>query len=113
MAVDEMTLERALSDIVLPSIGQVLKPGELRNVALGWGETEVLSPTGGPVGKVACLRLSLDVMGEIFIDVVYDAASAPNLEVDDLRSRLVSNLVDFVAESQFGWGENRTPTATY
>jgi len=27
--------------------------------------------------------------------------------VDEWRERLRSNLVDFVAESRFGWGQNR------
>lgn len=113
MAVNEMTLERALSDIVLPATSQVLKRDELRHLALGWGETDVLSPAGGQsTSTAACLRLTLDVMGETFVDVIYDAASAPNLDLADLQQRLVSNLVDFVAESEFGWGEDRTPATS-
>lgn len=59
---------------------------------------------------VPCVRLSLKVAAEEFEDVVYDVESAEDLELTDLTDRLVSNLNDFVAESRFGWGQDRDVT---
>ncbi|WP_137294626.1 hypothetical protein [Nocardioides dongxiaopingii] len=50
--------------------------------------------------------LSLVAVGETFQDwVVQDGV--PHLTLADWRERLRSNLVDFVAESGFGWGQDR------
>jgi hypothetical protein len=46
------------------------------------------------------------VAGETFQDHVVQSAR-PGVGVDEWRERLRSNLVDFVAESRFGWGQNR------
>jgi hypothetical protein len=46
------------------------------------------------------------VEGETYADAVVQAG-VPGQGVEDWRERLRANLVDFVAESRFGWGQNR------
>ncbi len=99
----ELSAQQALSEIVVPAIARVLQDGELDSLQLGWGDITV-APADSPI---RCLVLRLEVVGEVFNDVIYDIRSADTQTLDGLRERLDSNLVDFVAESSFGWGQNR------
>jgi hypothetical protein len=66
--------------------------------------------------EVEALRLSVAdeggfsmrvvAVGEAYEDWVIQP-DAQSMSPDDWRERLRSNLVDFVAESRFGWGQNR------
>jgi hypothetical protein len=87
--VDLITATRA---IVLPAVEAVFREREVTAVEL--------HASGGS------LHLSLTVAGETFHDEVVQAG-VPDQSADDWRERLRSNLVDFVAESRFGWGQNR------
>jgi hypothetical protein len=52
------------------------------------------------------LCLSLTAVGETFFDYVVQG-HVDDLSAEEWCERLRSNLVDFVAESRFGWGQNR------
>ena len=54
-------------------------------------------------GSVA---LSLSARGETFSYLVIQG-DVPDMTTEDWRENLRSLLVDFVAESRFGWGQNR------
>jgi hypothetical protein len=49
--------------------------------------------------------------GIALADEVYEdhivQADAPHISIEEWRERLRSNLADFVAESRFGWGQDR------
>lgn len=81
--------------VVLPAMRAVFNDGEVSSFELR--HTEEL---GGSV------TLSLTAQGETFHDYVVQGA-AGYMDDEEWRERLRSNLVDFVAESRFGWGENR------
>jgi len=50
--------------------------------------------------------VTIMVEGETFHDHVVQGG-VPGVGVEEWRERLRSNLADFVAESRFGWGQNR------
>ncbi len=50
--------------------------------------------------------LVLTAQGEVFVDEVVQAGVLGQT-MADWQERLRSNLVDFVAESRFGWGQDR------
>jgi hypothetical protein len=90
-----MDLLDAASSVVLPAVRAVFRDGEVSTIRLD------IDDLGG--GSVS---LSLTAKGETFRDLVVQA----NVDEDSpeaWRERLRSNLVDFVAESRFGWGQNR------
>lgn len=90
-----LTLLEATTAVVLPALRSVLDDGEIRSFELGLSDELE--------GSVV---LRLDVRGEIFCDLVVQG-HVPHTTPEEWRERLRSNLVDFVAESRFGWGENR------
>ena len=73
----------------------VFKDDEVSAFAL-----RVTNKSGGSVA------LSLTARGEMF-DYLVIQGNVPGMSAEDLSENLRSLLVDFVAESRFGWGENR------
>jgi hypothetical protein len=57
------------------------------------------------------VRLSLTAKGETFLDYVVQG-HVEDMSPEDWCERHRSNLVDFVAESRFGWGQNRSSLTT-
>jgi hypothetical protein len=90
-----LSLVEVTSEVVLPAIRAVFEEGEIS--AFEISRTDELE------GSV---RLSLTVRGETFLDYVIQG-HVDNMSPEDWCERLRSNLVDFVAESRFGWGQNR------
>jgi len=90
-----MELVDAASEVVVPAMRAVFKEGEVSAFKLS-----VTDELGGSVA------VSLTARGERFDDYVVQGVT-PQTSVAEWRERLRSNLVDFVAESRFGWGENR------
>ncbi|WP_248581228.1 hypothetical protein [Nocardioides sp. InS609-2] len=90
-----MELVDVACEVVAPAMRAVFKKNEVSAFEL--------SVTDELEGSVA---LSLTARGETFRDYVVQGF-APQTSVEEWRERLRSNLVDFVAESRFGWGENR------
>ncbi|QNN52734.1 hypothetical protein [Nocardioides mesophilus] len=83
------------SAVVLPAMRAVFKDDEVSAFELS--DSDEL---GGSVS------LSLTARGETFRDLVVQG-HVQGMTVEEWIERLRSNLVDFVAESRFGWGENR------
>ena len=92
-----MDLQTALSSVALPALDRVVEVGELESVQIDLVE----DPSPGSI----VIRVRL--VGEVFEDLLIDARVQPEPAVEEFRDRFVSNLVDFVAESRFGWGQNR------
>jgi hypothetical protein len=91
-----MTLADALSEVVVPAVRAVF----------GEGEVTALTVTFDPHLLGGSLTLSLTAVGEEFTDLVVQR-DVTGYGVDDWRERLRSDLADFVAESGFGWGQDR------
>lgn len=89
-----MELVDVASEIALPAIRAVFKEGEVSALAL--------SLTDEP-GSVS---LALTAGGERFSYAVVQGG-VPGMDAEKWSENLRSLLVDFVAESRFGWGENR------
>jgi hypothetical protein len=90
-----MELTDVASEVVLPALRAVFRHGEVGAFQL--------SHEDGSDGNV---WLSVTARGETFTDRVVQAG-VDDMSSADWRDRLRSNLVDFVAESTFAWGENR------
>ncbi len=89
-------LVEILRAVVLPAIEAVFRDGELDSVDVRMEGDSV--------------HVVLTAEGEVYFDDVVQAdVSGQNMA--DWRERLRSNLVDFVAESRFGWGQNRDDTS--
>lgn len=93
--VSMMNLVDVASEVVVPAMRAVFKDGEVTAFAL--------SVTDDMEGTVA---LSLTARGETFEYPVIQG-HVPGMGPEDWSENLRSLLVDFVAESRFGWGENR------
>lgn len=86
----------ACTQIVGPSIRGVFEDGEVSSITVKFD----------PDLEQGSITLSLTAMGEEFHDIVVQG-SVDGYDVADWRERLRSDLADFVAESGFGWGQNR------
>jgi hypothetical protein len=90
-----MSLVDATSQVVLPAVRAVFDEGEI--------DAFEISHSDELEGSV---RLSLIARGETFLDYVVQG-HVDDMSTEDWCERLRSNLVDFVAESRFRWGQNR------
>lgn len=79
----------------MPAIGAVFDDDEVSALEVTCSEE-----AGGSIA------LLLTAKGEAFRDLVVQAI-APDTTAEEWCERLRSNLLDFVAESRFGWGQNR------
>ena len=86
----------SISDIMLPAVRAVFKEGEVSAISVRFDP----NLDGGS------MVLTLTAMGEAFSDAFMEG-NVDHYGVGDWRERLRSNLADFVAESRFGWGQNR------
>ena len=84
-----------VSEIVIPAMRAVFADGEVEAIALRLSDEQD--------GSVA---LTLTVRGETF-DYLVVQGDVPNMTAEYWCENLRSLLVDFVAESSFGWGQNR------
>ena len=91
-----VTLAEVLSAIAAPAIQAVFEEGEISAV------TVKREPSLGE----GWITLSLTAVGEDFFDYVVQG-DVDEHGVAEWRERLRSNLADWVAESRFGWGQNR------
>ena len=91
-----ISLDDAITDIVMPAVRAVFNDGEVTTVSVR------LDPdrAGGS------LVLTLTAVGETFSDLVVQG-NIEGMGVADWRERLRSDMADFVSESRFGWGQNR------
>lgn len=90
-----MNLVDVADVVVLPAVRAVFKDSEVSAL-----EVHVSDQLEGSV------ELSLTARGEVFRDYVVQG-HVQGMSAEEWSERLRSNLVDFVAESRFGWGENR------
>ena len=89
-------LAEAISDIVIPAVRAVFREGEVSAIQVRFE----------PALEGGSIVVTLTAEDEDFHDVVVQGNVA-DLGLEEWRERLRSNLVDFVAESRFGWGQNR------
>ena len=90
-----ISLVDVASVVVLPAVRAVFREGEVSAIQVIVDEAR-----GGSVS------LSLTAGGETFHDLAVQG-DVEGQSHDDWRERLRSNLVDFIAESRLGWGQNR------
>lgn len=90
-----MELAEVASEVVAPAIRAVFQEGEVSGLAM--------TVTDELEGSVA---LSVTACGETF-DYLVIQGNVSGMNAESWSENLRSLLVDFVAESRFGWGENR------
>lgn len=79
-----------------PAARAVFRKGEVSAIHL-----DVVNDVRGGL-----VSLSLTAQGETFCGIVVQAG-VEGVNAREWQERLRSNLVDFVDESRFGWGQNR------
>lgn len=102
VAVDPST---ALASIVLPELASVFRPGEVRAI-----EICVATHQGDewePAQDVLELTVTAGPKSETFGTPVWQSVVMAGWTAAQVRNLLRDDLVDFVAESSFGWGERR------
>ena len=90
-----MNLVDVASEVVVPAMRAVFKEGEVTAIEL--------SVTNERAGSVS---LFLTAQGESFHYPVIQG-DVPGMSPEAWSENLRSLLIDFVAESRFGWGRNR------
>jgi hypothetical protein len=101
---DEVDLVAIMSQAVARVLGDVLRSGELDEVMLSWGG-EVQMPDGSRSTPTE-LRLVLVCVGEEFTMPIWTLGQ-DQFDLSVARDDLRDALQNFVAESRFGWGEQR------
>ncbi len=91
-----MSLTDVLSQIVVPAVAEVFREGEVSAIAVRFD----------PDLTEGSITVSLTAVGEDFSDMVVQGG-VQGYVVADWRERLRSDMADWVAETRFGWGQNR------
>lgn len=102
VAVDPST---ALATIVLPELVNVFRPGEVRAI-----EICVATHRGDewePAQDVLELTVTAGSKAETFGAPVWQSVVMAGWTPGQVRKLLRDDLIDFVAQSSFGWGEQR------
>jgi hypothetical protein len=104
MGRDDFDIVRVLVDAVGPALAAVFKPGEVQSVHLDW-EDPVTLPDGTQSMPTE-LNVHLVCKGESHTSNLWTGGMW-DYDGDQIREHLVMQFSDFVAESQFGWGQQR------
>lgn len=91
-----MNVADAESQIVTPAVRDVFAEGEVSAIAVRFD----------PDLEGGSLTVSLTAEREEFHDLVVQG-NVDGYTIADWRERLRSNMADWVAETRFGWGQNR------
>ncbi len=95
-----------LADVVLPAVRAVLEPDEVDAISLGAADDARFAffPEDCLVDADGDLALVVIARGETFRLRLSPSLADPAV----LREHLADQMVDFVAESRFGWGQDRS-----
>jgi hypothetical protein len=92
-----------MRSIVLPAVEAVLREGEVETLSISsTAPLEFLADEDGP-GR---FWLNVVAVGEPFY-LCLDSEPLRNVGIDGMRQNVTESLKTFVAESRFGWGQNR------
>ncbi|VXB10390.1 hypothetical protein [Nocardioides sp. AX2bis] len=100
-----MNLSIVLTDVVVPELDVVFRAGEVTPI-----EVTAVAHRGDewePAQDALELTVSAGPEGEVFASAVWQSVIMADWSIGQMRERLRSDLVDFVALSSFGWGEMR------
>ena len=92
-------VEELMRDVVTPVLDQLLRPGELTSASVSCPLPWSGPPLGDVLLRVVAVREELGVW--LWTHGQVDESAA------ELRARLASDLQDLVAESRFGWAQQR------
>jgi hypothetical protein len=101
---DTFDIARALADAVAPALAAVFKPGEVESVRIAW-EGPVSLPDGSE-SKPTELNVHLVCVGEHHQSNIWSVGGG-NYDAAELVDKLIEEFSDFVAESKWGWGQQR------
>lgn len=94
-----------LEHVVVPAVKKVFADDEIDSLRLFEGDVGLSSDSGN------LMTLELRVGEDLFQYYLVDRR-APAVDIETARERLRSALVDFVATSSFGWGQDRSTGTT-
>lgn len=100
----DVTLRELRRRAVDPVIGGLLRPGELDELAVHWGEA----------GLPEDVWVRLVAGGEVFLQLLSSRAweGEQRAGAEELAARLADHLEDWICETRFGWGQQRTAQYT-
>jgi hypothetical protein len=99
------TVTTALQLVLLPALTELFDPTEIDATTVQRVGPDVARPV--PTSRSRGIYAVVWINGERFEDLIVDEDSNEEMSDSDLVDRLVGNLEDFIAESQFGWGTRR------
>ena len=94
-----MDVAELFRDVVAPVLDQLLRPGELDGIRLD-------PPVTGAWPPSVSVLLQVTAVGETCHFWAWNPGQVDE-SAAELRARLASDLQDFIAESRFGWAEQR------
>jgi hypothetical protein len=102
--VSDATLRELRRRAVDPVVGGLLRPGELEELTVHWGEA----------GLPGDVWVRLVAGGEVFVQLLSSPAweGEERAGVEALAARLADHLEDWICETRFGWGQQRTAQYT-
>lgn len=100
----EADITLLLLEVVAPALRSVFKAGEVDSVQVAWEEPVTLPD--GTLSAPTELNVHLVCMGERHTSHLW-SVGARGWDRESLTEHLVDEFSDFVAESQFGWGQQR------
>jgi hypothetical protein len=101
---NDFDIVKVLGDAVAPAVAAVFRPGEVESVLLTWEEPITLQDGGQ--SKPTQLNVHLVCHGEEHISHVWEVGNQ-EYDSDVIKDHLINGFSDFVAESDWGWGQQR------
>lgn len=101
---EDFDITVVLSEVVAPPLRSVFKAGEVESVEVAWEEP--VNVPDGTVSARTALNVHLVCKGERHTSDLW-SIGMQGYEREQLTEHLVIEFSDFVAESRFGWGQQR------
>jgi hypothetical protein len=93
-----------LADAVAPALAAVFRAGEIQSVQLVWDEPVVLPD--GTQSRPTEMKVHLVCNGEGHTSYIW-VVGDQEYDADALKRHLIDEFSDYVAESGWGWGQQR------
>ena len=101
---DDFDVTAIIADVVAPALASVFRPGEVESVRVAWEESVRLPD--GTQSAPRQLNVHLVVHGEQHSSNLWTLGNQV-YNCEELRAHLADEFSAFVAESTFGWGQQR------
>ena len=101
---DDFDIVKVLEEAVAPAVAAVFRQGEVESVSIAWEEPITLE--NGAQSKPTQLNVHLVCHGERHTSNVWEIGNQV-YDADVIKHHLINEFSDFIAESDWGWGQQR------